>query len=156
MFIKCRAIWPSSCLCSGQNRSDHRSSRQEVFCKKGVLRNFTKFTGKHLCQSLFFNKVAGLASVDSISCESVSCEKLWCDILSNRNRVSYQAKDYEWSALRKKCPYSKLLWSVLSRIWTEYGGIRNISPYSVRMPQNTGQNNCEHRYFLRSGASEQK
>ena len=28
--------------------------------KKGVLRNFTKFTGKHLCQSLFFNKVADL------------------------------------------------------------------------------------------------
>ena len=28
--------------------------------KKGVLRNFTKFTGKYLCQSLFFNKVAGL------------------------------------------------------------------------------------------------
>ena len=38
----------------------NRSSRPEVFCKKGVLRNFTKFTGKHLCQSLFFNKVAGL------------------------------------------------------------------------------------------------
>ena len=28
--------------------------------KKGVLGNFTKFTGKHLCQSLAFNKVAGL------------------------------------------------------------------------------------------------
>ena len=26
-----------------------RSSRPEVFCKKGVLRNFIKFTGKHLC-----------------------------------------------------------------------------------------------------------
>ena len=37
-----------------------RSSRPELFCKKGVLRNFSKFTGKHLCQSLFFNKVAGL------------------------------------------------------------------------------------------------
>ena len=37
-----------------------RSSRPEVFCKKGVFRNFTKFTGKHLYQSLFFNKVAGL------------------------------------------------------------------------------------------------
>ena len=35
-----------------------RSSRQEVFCKKGVLKNFTKFKGKHQCQSLFFNKVA--------------------------------------------------------------------------------------------------
>ena len=33
-----------------------RSSRSEVFCKKGVLRNFANFTGKHLCQSLFFNK----------------------------------------------------------------------------------------------------
>ena len=32
----------------------------EVFYEKGVLRNFAKFTGKHLCQSLFFNKVAGL------------------------------------------------------------------------------------------------
>ena len=37
-----------------------RSIRPEVFCKKGVLRNFAKFTGKHLRQSLFFNKVEGL------------------------------------------------------------------------------------------------
>ena len=37
-----------------------RSSHQRCSMKKGVLRNFTKFTGKHLCQSLFFNKVAGL------------------------------------------------------------------------------------------------
>ena len=28
--------------------------------KKGVLRNFAKLIAKHLCQSLFFNKVAGL------------------------------------------------------------------------------------------------
>ena len=25
----------------------NRSSHPKVFCKKGVLRNFTKFTGKH-------------------------------------------------------------------------------------------------------------
>ena len=37
-----------------------RSSRPEVFCKKGALRNFAKFTGKHLHQSLIYNKVAGL------------------------------------------------------------------------------------------------
>ena len=36
-----------------------RSSCPEVLCKKGVIRNFATFTGKHLCQSLFFNKVAG-------------------------------------------------------------------------------------------------
>ena len=32
----------------------------EVFCKKVVLRNFAKFTGKYLCHGLFFNKVVGL------------------------------------------------------------------------------------------------
>ena len=37
-----------------------RSSRR-CSVKKGVLRNFAKFTAKHLCQSLSFNKVAGAA-----------------------------------------------------------------------------------------------
>ena len=32
----------------------------KLFCEKGVLRNFANFTGKHLCQSVFFNKVASI------------------------------------------------------------------------------------------------
>ena len=40
--------------------SDSRSSHQEVFCKKGVYKNLAKFTGKHLCQNLFFNKSDGV------------------------------------------------------------------------------------------------
>ena len=39
---------------------DDRSSHQKCSVTKGVLRKFTQFTGKHLGQSLFFNKVAGL------------------------------------------------------------------------------------------------
>ena len=31
-----------------------------MFCKKGIIKSFTNFTGKHLFQSLFFNKVRGL------------------------------------------------------------------------------------------------
>ena len=38
--------------------------------KKCVLRNFTKFKGKHLCQSVFFEKVAGLKN-------TFSTEHLW-------------------------------------------------------------------------------
>ena len=38
------------------SRAIFRSSRPEVLCKKGVQRNFAKFTGKHLCPSLCFNK----------------------------------------------------------------------------------------------------
>ena len=37
----------------------YRSSRLDVLCKKCVIRNFAKFTGKHLCHSLPFNTVAG-------------------------------------------------------------------------------------------------
>ena len=44
-----------------------RSSRPEVFFKKVVLRNFTKFKGKHLCQSLFFNKVASFRPQNTFS-----------------------------------------------------------------------------------------
>ena len=35
-----------------------RSSLPEMFCKYVVLKNFAKFTGKHLCWSLFLDKVA--------------------------------------------------------------------------------------------------
>ena len=38
-----------------------RSSHRRCSVRKGVLRNFVKFAGKHLCQSLFINKVAGPA-----------------------------------------------------------------------------------------------
>ena len=43
------------------------SSHQRCSVRKGVLRDFSKFTGQHLYQSSFLNKVAGLAQV--FSCE---------------------------------------------------------------------------------------
>ena len=33
-----------------------------MFCKKIVLKSFAKLTEKHLCQGLFYNKVAGLGT----------------------------------------------------------------------------------------------
>ena len=58
-----------------------RSSRPECSVRKGVLRNFAKLTGKHLCQSLIFNKVTGKAC-NFIKKESLaqvfSCE--FCEI----------------------------------------------------------------------------
>ena len=49
--------------------------------------------------------------------------------------------------LREKYRYSELFWSVFSRIWTEYGEILGISPYSVRLRENTDQNNSEYGDF---------
>ena len=52
--------------------------------------------------------------------------------------------------LRKKCPNSELFWLVFSRIQTEYGEIRSISTYLVRMWENMDQNNSEYGLFSRS------
>ena len=45
---------------------------------KVVLKNFTKFTGKHLCQSLLFYKIGGLEACNFIKKETMaqvlSCE----------------------------------------------------------------------------------
>ena len=39
--------------------SEAQKQPMELFCKKGVYKDLANFTRKHLCQSLFFNKVAG-------------------------------------------------------------------------------------------------
>ena len=73
----------------------YRSNCPEVFCKKGVLRSYAKFTGKYLYQSLFFNKVAGMVAASVVrrnkkhkKDENTRME--WKEIWkkSNGNRVS--------------------------------------------------------------------
>ena len=56
-----------------------RSSVPEVLCKKGVLKNFAKFTGKCLCQGLVFNKGAALVAV---SVNSRSTEQVKSNLMS--------------------------------------------------------------------------
>ena len=89
-----------------------RSSRPEVFCKKGVLRNFTKFTGKHLCQSLFFNKVAGLACNISY--------KLWYVQTQN---VAGVFKHHTWKLFLKD--FYNHLYQLFTRV-TELNGQKMI------------------------------
>ena len=47
-------------LHNGMVPSVNKSSHRRCSIRKGVLRNFAKFTGKHPHQSLSFNKVVGL------------------------------------------------------------------------------------------------
>ena len=55
MLVEQRTSWGEMSF-----RDIFQKQPPEVFYKKGVLRNFAKFTRKHLCKSLLFNKVAGL------------------------------------------------------------------------------------------------
>ena len=52
--------------------------------------------------------------------------------------------------LRKKCPWSELFWSLFSRIRTEYEEILCISPYSIRIGDDTDRNNSEYGHYSHS------
>ena len=65
----------------------------EVFRKKGVLRNFAKFRGKHLCQSLFFNKAAGLAKF--LRAPFLTSERLLPKFENNVNSRFFQTHTFE-------------------------------------------------------------
>ena len=55
--------------------------RRRCSLRKSVLRNFAKFTGKQLCQSLFLNKVPGLKPATFWKGDSDTSVFLW--ILQN-------------------------------------------------------------------------
>ena len=78
---------------SNSKRKKNRKSHRRCSVKKVVLRNFAKITEKHLCQSLFFNKVEGLRSATLLKkrlwhrCFPVNFEKfLRTPFLQNTSR----------------------------------------------------------------------
>ena len=81
----------------------YRSSRPEVFCKKGVIRNFTKFTGKHLASVSFLIKlqaqVCNFIKKEALA-QVFSCE--FCEIL----RTMLVADSYFIRTLRLRLPKS--------------------------------------------------
>ena len=85
--------------------SKYRSSRPEVFCKIGVLRNFAKFTGKQLCQSLFFNKVAGLWPATLLTPSTRLCIRLSTPstpaTLFKKKKTLAQVFSYEFCEISK-------------------------------------------------------
>ena len=66
-----------------------------------------------------------------------------CCILVVGGRCSvaafYVKKFFAQNHCVKSVQIGSFFWSLFSRIRTEYGEIRSISPYSVRMPENTDQ-----------------
>ena len=59
-----------------------RSSRPEVFCKKGAVRNFAKFARKSLCQSFFLVKKESLYVIKRETLTQVFFSE-FCEISKN-------------------------------------------------------------------------
>ena len=76
---------PNTSSFNETNLDIKEAATRGVLCKKVfLLRSFTKLTGKQLCQSLFFNKVASLrpATWGLFSCE-------FCEISKNTLFTEY-------------------------------------------------------------------
>ena len=93
-----------------------RSSHQGCSMQKGVLRNLTNFTGKHLWQSLFFNKAVGLRPATLLKkrlryrCFPVSCE--FCEI-SQRTFFT----DYLWATTSEIPQWEDFKMSLYTFLW---------------------------------------
>ena len=78
-----------------------------VLCKKGVPKNFAKFTGKHLCQSLFFNKVAGLWPATLLR------KRLWHRLATLLKKTPAQVFSCEFCEILKNTFFTEHLWWLL-------------------------------------------
>ena len=70
-------------------------------------------------------------------------------ILHQQVNVSFRKTWVCCLLLCKKCPYLHFFWSLFSCIRIEYGEIRSILLYSVRLSENTDQKNSEYEHFSR-------
>ena len=120
----------------------------EVFCKKKVLRYFAKFTGKHLCQSLFFNKVADWGLQLYLKrlwhrCFSVNCCEISMNTLSYRTppvaafETTYMKTTYYrfcgFSVKMKLYKTNKKFWFIMESLWNCYDGIVFGLPTYIRL-----------------------
>ena len=92
---------------SSQTFGKARSSRSRMFFKIGALKNFVNFTGKHLCWSLFFNKVTGLQACNFIKKET-PMQVFFCEICEIfKNTFFHRTPLVVTSAKRSK--YAKMI-----------------------------------------------
>ena len=70
-----------------------------MFCNKGVLKNFGKFKGKHLCLSLFFNNVADLRHQASNFIEKETGTGVFLCILQKKFKSTFGIEHLWWQLL---------------------------------------------------------
>ena len=86
----------------------------------------------------FFRQVSFLQGVRSV--ETLLRKASFADRQSNHKKdISMFIENYTGMHCVKSVQIRSVFWSVFSRIWTEYGKILGISPYSVRMREYTDQ-----------------
>ena len=131
-----------------------KSSHRRFSVKEDVLRNFTKFTEKHLCQSLFFNEVAGLRPVTLLKKRLL--RKCFPLNFVKFVRTFFCIELLWWLLVKisRQKQHDVVLYPVMLQFWAQLNIFSlakfSISLCSVRMQENADQNNSEYGHFSRS------
>ena len=126
-----------------------RSSRSEMFC--GTFKNFAKFTRKHLCRSLYFNKVV-LQACYFIKKETLaqlfSCES--CKIFKNSFFIKNIFDSSFWISMRYSIDFMNALAEVVFRGVWQNGSFENFLEISRKITVTESFFNAKglHHVFL--------
>ena len=96
-----------------------------------TLKNNPKFEEQLTCA--LKNDMSNLVNLDPTPKSFKICSLIgsfWPNYIMFKLRNYRGVMCHDTKALRKKCPYLELIWSVFSRIWTEYQKIRSIQSKS--------------------------
>ena len=99
-----------------------RSSHRRCSIEKGVLKTFAKFTGKHLCQSLFFIKKETLAKVFSCEFCKIFKNTFFIEHLrasaSDLTQKPFNSYPYFTHSFVIVCLVSFLIYTVIANVYT--------------------------------------
>ena len=112
-YFKCKNVIAS------QLQVNIRSCHQMCSVKKCVLRNFIKFTGKHLFQSIFFIRVADLRAATLLKkrlTQVFSCGL--CEISKNTFFTEHLLATASEMCMRQSNPFSLTHFSPVSHFYT--------------------------------------
>ena len=127
----------------------------EVHLRNGSVTLFNNYIVRLHCSvtlSSFLSLMSKLCVAVTDKCIFGNFQKIYIKMNSVPNIYLGTVTNFWNTSLLETCLYSGLFWSLFFCIRTEYGEILFISPYSVRMRENTGQNNSKYGHFLRSAS----
>ena len=127
--IFCNLFYRTAPVAASLYTIKSRSSPWRCSVRKGVLRNLAKFTGKHLCESLYLNKVVGQSlyfnKVAGLRPATLLKKTFWhryfpvnfakflrkLFLQNTFGRLLYLRGVHFWSELTKKTFFTEHLWT---------------------------------------------
>ena len=128
IFVAANTFLQLNMVFIAHSRTGSEAATRGVLLRKGVLRHLAKLTGKHKCQSLFFNKVK----------EGTLAQVLFCEFLEI-SKSTFFTKHLQTTASAGFC--SGLFWKQESNLRSSHWSC-SVKKVFLENLQISQENNC--------------